>query len=154
MTIAGHGHGMGDYSPRNGCPGADMLADEGFYYDKSWWENFTRNSADIENLANKISRGKITFCSPCLIQIYSCRKGRRFASKLAMTTGCRVVYASGACSPSKVNDNNWNSGPGDWEERNENGGRYMGFMEALPDGTIGELRSSKTSKRESVYIPE
>ena len=115
LIIAGHGHGLNSCSSSNGLPGANMQNNEGFYYYKN--DNSHEKSADISELKKMIKKDKIFFCKSCLIQIYACRIGSVFAKKIAKTTGCRVVFASGSCSSITTPSVAWQSGPGAWREK-------------------------------------
>ena len=152
LTIAGHGHST--CMTKNGIPGEDIENDEGFYYDLTNMAYHSTDATDIKNLKREISNRNIVFCKGgCLIQIYGCRIGRLFASELASVTGCNVVYASGSCFSDEKDVHTWLSGRGSYGEKNDNGEDYMGFMEALPDGTIRKIGSTN-SNNISIYNPK
>ena len=147
LTIAGHGHSTTD--TQNGYPGENMEADEGFYYDSDYSDNIL--SANISDLSKLITENKIKFCKTCIIQLYGCRTGYSFASSFAKTTGCKVVFASGACSDK--NNGDWNSGPGYWGEKSERDECFMGFVEAFPDGSFSKITNPGHNK-DSNYTPK
>ena len=156
LTIAGHGHGT--YSDTNGIPGSDMTNSSGFYLQR---ENdgmmrrlrdflFGNEARYVSDLSEKVASGSIKFCQSCLIQIYGCRTGESFASALAKTSGCDVVFATGGCSPAEVvyhhlpSGRFWLSGPsGDYNV-------FRGFKVAKPTGIIEDHNPLKHD-RSSTY---
>lgn len=58
-------------------------------------ETSKANSANLSDLATKIKKGDVKFCSNCIIQIYSCNLDNDFVSKFTQTTGCQIVYGTG-----------------------------------------------------------
>jgi hypothetical protein len=58
-------------------------------------ETSKKFSATLSDLASKIKKRDVKFCSTCLIEIYSCNLDNDFVSKFAQTTGCQIVYGTG-----------------------------------------------------------
>lgn len=110
LTIAGHGWS----GPADG-PGLPGKADgSGFYEDGAAGDTWATDpsSARMSDLQNDINNGDTKFCKPCEIKIHACNISSSFAESLGKTTGCKVTYAKGICSPRK-NNNKWHSGVGD-----------------------------------------
>ena len=156
LTIAGHGHST--YSDTNGIPGSDMTNSSGFYLQR---ENdgmmrrlrdflFGNEARYVSDLSEKVASGSIKFCQSCLIQIYGCRTGESFASALAKTSGCDVVFATGGCSPAEVvyhhlpSGRFWLSGPSGYCNV------FRGFKVAKPTGIIEDHNPLKHD-RSSTY---
>lgn len=110
IVIAGHGwHGPAD------GPGIPGKGDgTGFYDDGAAGDPWAKDpsSARISDLQNDISKGNTKFCKPCEIKIHACNISAGFAENLGRTTGCKITYAKGICSP-RNNNKKWHSGVGD-----------------------------------------
>ena len=146
LTIAGHGHSRTSADSENGIPGKGN--NTGFYNSIS---TMFGSAADISDLKDLINADKVKFCNTCLIQIHSCRIGSVFASNFAQTTGCDVVFATGACSIEE--DGRWKSGrSGTVESSNYLGEPYVGFKIAHPDGSIEDI-NRKPNIYQSFYTP-
>ena len=138
LTFSGHGWGPGaGNAPYRGpgIPGAtagsDGLYENGVAHDS--------RGANLSDLGAQISSGKIRFCKPCLIQIHSCRISRTFIQSMASLTKCKVVAASSSCRPYPANEDWWQSVPGVWEERTDQGGGYNGFWESDAGALVREI---------------
>jgi hypothetical protein len=138
LTFSGHGWGPGrDNAVHRGpgipgaTPGSDGLYENGVAHD--------RGGANLSDLGTQISSGKIRFCKPCLIQIHSCRISPTFIQSLASVTKCKVVAAASSCRPYGPNPTWWESVPGVWKERTDQGGGYTGFWESDGGSPVREI---------------
>lgn len=52
-----------------------------------------------KDLLNEVKKGKIKFCSSCLVQFYSCNIATKFAKTFSEVSGCQTVVATGQNSP-------------------------------------------------------
>jgi hypothetical protein len=138
LTFSGHGWAPGRDNAVHrgpGIPGATAGSD-GLY------ENATPHDsegANLSDLGRQINAGKIRFCEPCTIQIHSCRISASFIRSLASLTKCNVVAASSSCRPYGPNPDLWESVPGVWKERTDQGGGYNGFWESEGGGPVREI---------------
>ena len=134
LTIAGHGwHGPAD-GP--GIPGSGDGT--GFYEDGAAGDPWAKDpsSARMSDLQNDINNGDTKFCKPCEIKIHACNISSSFAESLGRTTGCKVTYAKGICSP-RDNNKKWHSGVGDEPGYDDQGNGFWQSNGGAPSTPIG-----------------
>jgi len=122
LTWASHGWNPKTLAGGDGLP--TDVNDNGFYFDTT---NRGPHAVSMKDFYKEVSRGRIRFCSTCLIQIHACNVSLRFTSELSRISGCQLINGSGRVSPVNTNDGSkdhvWTSTP------------IPGSLCRLPDGT-------------------
>jgi hypothetical protein len=154
FTFAGHGWGREDGGP--GLPmgdwGAGLYTDrEGFRQEASRrgvWPFRSSTARTLDDLAKLVRRGKVKFCSRCIIQIHSCNIEDAFGESLARISGCQVISSAGQTSPISTRDGSLDH---HWISGADGSGTYSGFYRFTPTGDGDIVRRDAIGSR---YIAE
>ncbi len=153
LTFAGHG-----WSRPEGGPGLPMgSSGSGLYSTKralrqqratrGVWPFRRTNARSLGDLAELVRRGRVKFCSRCLIQIHACNIEDAFGLGLAQSTGCQVITSSGQAAPVDTRDGSLDHV---WLSGDDGSGQYSGWRRFTPVGG-GQISSEEIGPR---YVAE